>query len=110
MNDFLTAEGAEGAEVEKRGFSTDLVRSNVRLIAYTGISGCQLFKDERGLNSLLKTNYDYFTGLDKLVHLTKNKILMAEKIAVQAFLLPSFFFLPSFFLPSSFFLLPSSFY
>jgi len=65
MNDFLTAEGAEGAEEEKREFFADLVRSNVRSIAYTEISGCQLFKDERGLNSSLQTNYDYLIRLDK---------------------------------------------
>jgi hypothetical protein len=54
MND-LTAEAAEGAEEEKREISTDLVRSNVRSIAYTKISGCQHFKDERGL-AFLTTN------------------------------------------------------
>jgi hypothetical protein len=57
MNDLTTegAEGAEGAEEEKRYLSTDLVRSNVQSIAYTGISGCVLFKDERKLKSLLQT-------------------------------------------------------
>ncbi len=52
----LTAEAAEGAELEKRELSTDLVRSNVRAIAYTGISGYPPFKAERGLNSSLQTN------------------------------------------------------
>jgi hypothetical protein len=61
---YLTAEAAEGAEEEKRELYRDLVRSNVRSIAYTGISGCQHFKDERGLKSSLQTNYDYLTRLD----------------------------------------------
>ncbi len=68
----LTTEAAEGAEEEKREFSADLVRSNVRSIAYTGISGCQLFKDERGLNSSPQTNYDYLTGLDINSQITAN--------------------------------------
>jgi hypothetical protein len=72
MND-LTAEGAEGAEFEKRENSTDLVRSNVRSIAYTRISGCQLFKDERGL-AVFTTNliYDYLTRLDIISQITAN--------------------------------------
>jgi hypothetical protein len=55
MKDFLTTEGAEGAEEERREYLTDLVGSNLRAIAYTGISGAPPFKAERGLNSSLQT-------------------------------------------------------
>ncbi len=45
----LTAEGAEGAEEEKRELSTDLVGSNVRAIAYTEISGCHINSGNTGM-------------------------------------------------------------
>ncbi|HBK96259.1 MAG TPA: hypothetical protein DD001_02460 [Microcoleaceae bacterium UBA10368] len=72
MKDFLTTEGAEGAEEERREWPRDLVGSNVRAIAYTGISGDPPFKAERGLKSSLQTNYDYLTGLDIISQLTAN--------------------------------------